>query len=211
MAGPREDYLKWDDFFSGLTALSAQRSKDPSTQVGACIVDSSNRILSIGYNGFPRGCADSGPNALPWAREGDAALGGLDTKYPFVVHAECNAILNKNSASLEGARMYVGLYPCNECAKMIIQVGIREVVYLSDKYHDAPSFVASRRMFEMSGVTTRQHTPSMEAITLRFAAPQLPPPALREAVPAGPSSGGGGGGGEGGCGEGAAAQPSGSA
>ena len=215
-SGPREGYLPWDDFFSALTSLAAQRSKDPSTQVGAVIVDPENRILSIGYNGFPRGCPDTGPDALPWAREGDPALGGLDTKYAYVVHAECNAILNKNSASLAHARMYVGLFPCNECAKMIIQSGIREVVYLSDKYRDAPSFVASRRMLALAGVALRHYTPTVDSITLRFggsggsgggqaAAASAPQPhqldsAGAAAGGASQDSGGGGGGGGGGSG-----------
>jgi dCMP deaminase len=149
-----------------LTVLSSQRSKDPNTQVGACIVDDDNRICAIGYNGFPRGCPDSGPDALPWAREGAADAKGLDTKYPYVVHAECNAILNKNSSSVKGARMYVGLFPCNECAKMIIQSGIREVVFMSDKYGNEPSNVASRRMFDLSGVTYRKHAPKTAQVSL---------------------------------------------
>jgi dCMP deaminase len=212
-SGPREGYLIWDDFFSALTSLASQRSKDPSTQVGAVIVDPENRILSIGYNGFPRGCPDTGPDALPWAREGDPALGGLDTKYAYVVHAECNAILNKNSASLANARMYVGLFPCNECAKMIIQSGIREVVYLSDKYHDAPSFVASRRMLALAGVALRHYTPTVDSITLRFgsggsgqaAAASAPQPhQLDSAGAAGAeASQGSGGGGSGGARDGA--------
>lgn len=146
----RTDNLSWDDYFMSVAFLSAQRSKDPSTQVGACIVDKENRIVGIGYNGFPRGCSD---DALPWAREGE------DTKYPYVVHAEANAILNKHTASLEGCRMYVALHPCNECAKLILQSGIREIVYFSDKYHDLPAMGAARRMFDLAGVTTRQHIP----------------------------------------------------
>ena len=117
-------------------------------------------------SGFPRGCPDSGPDALPWSREGAAEAGGLDTKYPYVVHAECNAILNKNSSSVKGARMYVGLFPCNECAKMIIQSGIKEVVFMSDKYSSEPSNIASRRMFDLSGVRYRKHAPVTERITL---------------------------------------------
>ena len=208
--GPRDDYLSWDDFFMGLSVLAAQRSKDPSTQVGCCIVDPNNRILSLGYNGFPRGCDD---RALPWAREGDF----LDTKYAYVVHAEQNAVLNKNSASLEGARMYVGLFPCNDCAKVIIQSGIREVIYLSDKYHEAPAFVASRRMFDLSGVAYRQHAPTVDSITLRFSNPASVPPSTVEKGEAsaasvggvGTSSSSGSGGGSGSCStqEGAAAQP----
>ena len=119
-------------------------------------------------SGFPRGCPDSGPDALPWSREGAAGARGLDTKYPYVVHAECNAILNKNSSSVKGGCMYVGLFPCNECAKMIIQSGIKEVVYMSDKYSEEPSNVASRRMFDLAGVVYRKHAPVTEKISLQL-------------------------------------------
>jgi dCMP deaminase len=122
------------------------RSKDPSTQVGACIVNPDKRIVGIGYNGFPRGCSD---DELPWARE---AVDELDTKYPYVCHAEVNAILNKNNAEIKGCSIYVALFPCNDCAKMIIQSGINEVVYLSDKYKDTNSMRASKRMMNMAGV-----------------------------------------------------------
>lgn len=159
----RSNYLAWDDYFLSVAFLSAQRSKDPSTQVGACIVDSDNRIVGIGYNGFPRGCDD---DALPWARTGKSEL---DTKYPYVCHAEMNAILNKNTASLKGARMYVALFPCNECAKLIIQSGITEVIYYSDKHHAANPFVASRRLLDMAGIVYRQHTPRQAVITIDFA------------------------------------------
>jgi dCMP deaminase len=164
----RADYLTWDEFFMGMAFLSAQRSKDPSTQVGAVIVDDDNRILSIGYNGFPRGCPDVGPDALPWGREGEAPQHGLDTKYLYVVHAECNAILNKNTTSLKGSRLYVCLYPCNECSKMIIQSGIREVVYMSDKYASVPSFQASKTLLKLAGVSTRQYLPARASITIDF-------------------------------------------
>lgn len=145
-----------------IAQLSAQRSKDPSTQVGACIVNSKKRIIGIGYNGFPTGCSDE---ELPWDREGEF----LDTKYPYVCHAEMNAITNSsNKPQLEGASIYVSLFPCNECAKLIVQVGIKEVVYLSDKYNGDPVFVASRKIFEMAGVKTRQLTPNKEQITLNL-------------------------------------------
>ena len=117
--------------------------------------------MGIGYNGFPAGCGD---DKLPWAREGPT----LETKYPYVCHAEVNAVLNKCAADIRGARIYVALFPCNECAKIIIQSGIREVVYLSDKYHDSEQCQASRRMFEMSGVKTRRHVPEKREITIRF-------------------------------------------
>lgn len=152
--------LSWDDTFLFMSSLAARRSKDPSTQVGACIVDADNRIVSIGYNGFPRNCSD---DSLPWGR---TAADPLDTKYPYVVHAEANAILNKNAASVRGARLYVGLFPCNECAKLIIQSGIVEVVYACDKYRDAMPFVAARRMFSLAGVKTRFHAPAESSLTL---------------------------------------------
>ncbi|MDI9518298.1 MAG: dCMP deaminase family protein [Bacillota bacterium] len=134
----RKDALTWDEYFIGLAHLSAYRSKDPSTQVGAVIVDDDNRVVSIGYNGLPRGCSD---DDYPWAREGEA----LETKYPFVVHAELNAILNSRH-SVEGCTLYVSLFPCNECAKAIIQSGIKKIVYESDKYADTEGVKASKRM-----------------------------------------------------------------
>ena len=130
----------------GVAQLSGMRSKDPGTQVGACIVSRENKILSMGYNGFPNGCAD---DIFPWERE---AAEELDTKYPFVTHSELNAILNYRGGSLEGTKLYVSLFPCNECAKAIIQAGIRTVVYASDKYRGTPSNVASKRMFDAAGV-----------------------------------------------------------
>ena len=143
--GKRKDYISWDEYFMGVAHLSGMRSKDPNTQVGACIVSMDNKILSMGYNGFPCGCSD---DAFPWEREGDA----LDTKYAFVTHGELNAILNYRGGSLEGTKLYVSLFPCNECAKAIIQAGIRTVVYASDKYEGTPLNLASKRMFEAAGV-----------------------------------------------------------
>lgn len=145
----RENYLSWDEYFMGVALLSGYRSKDPSTQVGACIVNDKNHIMSVGYNGFPMGCSD---DEFPWEREGDM----FDTKYPYVCHAELNAILNNAGDSLDGCRIYVGLFPCNECAKAIIQSGIRQVVYLSDKYADTPAIKASKRMFDAAGVKYTQ-------------------------------------------------------
>ncbi|MBE6792574.1 MAG: dCMP deaminase family protein [Ruminococcaceae bacterium] len=156
----RSDYLTWDEYFMGIALLSAQRSKDPGTQVGACIVGDDNRILSVGYNGMPIGCSD---DVLPWDRSGDSTL---DTKYPFVCHAELNAILNYTGNKLRGARVYVSLFPCNECAKAIIQAGIREIIYLSDKYADSESVRASKHMFDLTGVIYRPYTPSNKSITL---------------------------------------------
>ena len=161
----RDDYISWDDYFMSVAFLSAMRSKDPSTQVGACIVNPDKRIVGIGYNGFPRGCSD---DVLPWARVPKEGGSELDTKYPYVTHAEVNAILNKCSADVVGSTMYVALFPCNECAKVIIQAGIAEVVYMSDKYHDTDSCRASRKMFELSGVKTRQHKPQQRQITIDF-------------------------------------------
>lgn len=145
MSGKREDYINWDEYFMGVAHLSGMRSKDPNTQVGACIVSRKNKILSMGYNGFPSGCSDE---EFPWAREGEE----LETKYPFVTHSELNAILNYRGGSLEGTKLYVSLFPCNECAKAIIQAGIKTVVYDSDKYAGTPSNVASKKMFDAAGV-----------------------------------------------------------
>lgn len=143
----RENYLTWDEYFMAIAKLSAMRSKDPSTQVGACIVDKNNRILSIGYNGAPNGYND---DIFPWDREGNE----LETKYPYVVHAERNAILNYRGSNkdLEGAKIYVDLFPCNECAKEIIQSGIKEVYYLEDKYANTNGVIASKRLFDACGV-----------------------------------------------------------
>lgn len=155
----RQDYISWDEYFMGVSLLAAKRSKDPNTQVGACIVDSNHVILSTGYNGFPLGCSD---DELPWARTGE------DTKYPYVVHAELNAILNSGGKSLRDATIYVGLFPCNECAKAIIQSGIREVVYLDDKYANEKSTLASKRLLLMAGVKMRKLKPREKTLVLSF-------------------------------------------
>ncbi len=157
----RQDYIPWDAYFMGIALLSTQRSKDPNTQVGACIVDENNKILSVGYNGMPTGCCD---DEMPWEREG----GALDTKYLFVCHAELNAILNHSGVSLRGATLYTTLFPCNECAKAIVQAGIREVVYLSDKYAATDSTVASKRLFRMAGVSCRAYIPCGKTCTLEL-------------------------------------------
>ena len=157
----RDDYISWDEYFMGVALLAAQRSKDPSTQVGACIVDNGNRILSTGYNGFPQGCSD---DEFPWNR--DASAG--ETKYHYVVHAELNSILNASGKSLADAKIYVALFPCNECAKAIIQSGIKEVIYLSDKYHNTPETTASRRMLNSAGVKLTQLKPTKAQIVLGF-------------------------------------------
>lgn len=154
------DWISWDEYFMGIALLSAYRSKDPSTKVGACIVDLNNKIVGVGYNGFPVGCDDS---LLPWEREGEF----LQTKYPYVCHAELNAILNSNF-NLRGCRLYVALFPCNECAKAIIQSGISEVIYLDDKYKDTDSVKAAKKMFEMSGVKFRILEINRNSIVLNF-------------------------------------------
>ena len=155
----REGYLCWDDYFMSVALLSGKRSKDPNTQVGACIVNKNNVIESIGYNGLPKGCSD---DEFPWEKEGEM----LNTKYPFVVHAELNAILIAKGKDLSGCKIYVALFPCNECAKAIIQSGISEVVYLSDKYSNTDSVKASKMMFKCAGVELRQLVPSYKEINL---------------------------------------------
>ena len=157
----RQDYISWDEYFMGISMLSGTRSKDPNTQVGACIVSGKNKILSMGYNGFPIGCSD---DEFPWDREGDT----LNTKYPFVTHAELNAILNYGGGSLEGAKIYVSLFPCNECAKAIIQAGIKTVIYDSDKYADTPSTIASKKMFDAAGVKYCQYQRTGRKIDLEL-------------------------------------------
>ena len=155
----RKDYVSWDEYFMGIALLSAQRSKDPGTQVGSCIVSRENKILSVGYNGMPTGCSD---DTMPWDRDGEA----LNTKYLFVCHAELNAILNHGGTNLKGSKVYTTLFPCNECAKAIIQAGIAEVIYLSDKYADSESVMASKRMFTMTGVNYRPYELGHKTITL---------------------------------------------
>lgn len=144
----RKDYISWDAYFMGVAMLSAMRSKDPNTQVGACIVNEKKRIVGIGYNGFPIGIDD---DQYPWENEGDF----LHTKYPYVVHAEPNAILN-STVSLDNATLYVTLFPCHECAKLIIQSGIKEIVYVENKYQQEASVKASMRMLEDAKVALRQ-------------------------------------------------------
>ena len=159
----RRDYLNWDQYFMGIAKLSALRSKDPNTQVGACIVGDDNRILSIGYNGTPNGYKDG---AFPWDREGSP----LETKYLFVCHAEMNAVLNYrgNRKELENAKIYVDLFPCNECAKIIIQAGIKEVVYLCDKYANTDSVIASKKLFDTCGVKYRQIEETNREVILKI-------------------------------------------
>lgn len=144
----RQDYISWEEYFMGVAHLSALRSKDDSSQVGACIVNNKNHIIGIGYNGFPIGCHD---DDFPWEKEGDF----LETKYPYVVHAEANAILN-SSTDLTGSRIYVTMFPCNECAKLIIQSGIKEVIFYNDKHKDTDICKASRKLFEAAGIKVRK-------------------------------------------------------
>ena len=159
-AKKREDYLSWDEYFMGVAVLSAMRSKDPFTQVGACIVDEKNHIIATGYNGFPIGCSDDN---LPWDREGPL----LETKYPYVVHAEANAITNATK-DLNGCKIYVPRFPCNECTKLIIQSGIKEVIYIDNKYEDREDYVASKKMLNLAGIKIRQFIPKKREIVLDF-------------------------------------------
>jgi dCMP deaminase len=157
----RKNYISWDEYFMGVALLSAQRSKDPSTQVGACIVNDKNKIVGAGYNGLPLGCDD---NEFPWEKQG----GFLQTKYPYICHAELNAILNNIGMDLKGCKIYTALFPCNECAKAIIQSGISEVIYLSDKYAGTDTAKASRLMLDKAGVTCRKVIATLNNLVLSF-------------------------------------------
>ena len=161
MMNKREDYISWDEYFMGVAMLSAARSKDPNTQVGACIVSQDNKILSMGYNGFPVGCSD---DEFPWNRDGEP----YDNKYFYTTHSELNAILNYRGGSLEGSKLYVTLFPCNECAKAIIQSGIRKVIYADDKYAETAGVRASKRMLNAAGVEMVPYTVSGWEITLHL-------------------------------------------
>lgn len=153
----RTDYISWDEYFMGIAKLSAMRSKDPNTQVGCCIVGRDNRIISVGYNGLPNGCSD---DEFSWCRDGE------DNKYFYTTHSELNAILNSRGHNLENSRLYVSLFPCNECAKAIIQSGIKEVIYDIDKYATTPSVIASKKMLTAAGVEFRQYKRSNNNITI---------------------------------------------
>ena len=157
----RNGYISWDEYFMGIALLSAQRSKDPGTQVGACIVNQKNKIVGAGYNGLPAGCDD---DEFPWDRTGEF----LNTKYPYVCHAELNAILNNIGMDLHGCKIYTALFPCNECSKAIIQAGIVEVIYLSDKYDGTDVFKASKMMLDKAGVKCRKVEAKVENICLSF-------------------------------------------
>lgn len=157
----KKDYLSWDEYFMGIAILASKRSKDPNTQVGSCIANDDNIIVSIGYNGFPRGCSD---DEFPWEREAEKME---DTKYPYVVHSEQNAILNSRQ-NLKGCKIYVTLFPCNECAKAIIQSGIKHIYYLCDKYHDTPTQFVSRRLLDSAGVKYTALDFGKKEITISF-------------------------------------------
>ena len=159
MSDKRQDYISWDEYFMGVAMLSGMRSKDPNTKVGACIVSDDHKILSMGYNGFPKGCSD---DEFPWCREGDP----LENKYFYTTHSELNAILNYRGGSLEGATLYVSLFPCNECAKAIIQAGIKEIIYDEDKYEHTPAVIASKRMLTAAGVKFRKYQHSGREISI---------------------------------------------
>lgn len=158
----RKSYIDWDEYFMAIAFLSAKRSKDPNTQVGACIVNNDNRIVGIGYNGMPRGCNDDN---FPWKKGSHT---NLDAKYLYVCHAEVNAVLNKNSSDVKECTMYVALFPCNECAKIIIQSGIKKVIYMSDKYAYKVETIAAKKMFDAAGVEYRQYIPKNQKIEINF-------------------------------------------
>ena len=157
----RKDYLSWEEYFMGLAILSAERSKDPSTQVGACIVDENNKIISVGYNGAPIGYDDD--KDMTWERDGDF----LDTKYAYVCHSELNAILN-SKVKVDGCKLFVTLFPCNECAKVIIQSGIKEVIYLSDKYNGTEGNIAAKRMLDVCNIKYREYKKKNKKIEIEL-------------------------------------------
>lgn len=163
MSQKRTDYITWDEYFMGVAILSEKRSKDPSTQVGACIVSGENKILSMGYNGFPAGCSD---DEFPWGKEHEED-DPYSAKYLYSTHSELNAILNYRGGSLEGSKLYVTLFPCNECAKAIIQSGIKTIIYGNDKYKDSPSVKASKRMLNAAGVRYYQYQPTGRKIEVQ--------------------------------------------
>ena len=162
MTEKRKDYISWDEYFMGVAQLAARRSKDPNTQVGACIVSEDNKILSMGYNGFPRGCSD---DEFPWGKEHQDD-DPYNAKYFYSTHSELNAILNYRGGSLEGSKLYVTLFPCNECAKALIQSGIRTVIYAEDRYASTSATRASKRMLRAAGVEFYPYEPSGRRIEL---------------------------------------------
>ncbi len=159
--GKREDYISWDEYFMGVCKLSGMRSKDPTSQIVACIVSQYNKILSMGYNGFPEGCSD---DEFPWTKNGDE----LESKFLYVTHSELNAILNYRGGSLEGSKLYVSRFPCNECAKAIIQSGIKTIVFEYEKHSDRADVVASKRMLNAAGVNYYQYEPTGRKVELKL-------------------------------------------
>ncbi|XP_011261422.1 deoxycytidylate deaminase [Camponotus floridanus] len=159
----RTSYIDWDEYFMAIAFLSAKRSKDPCTQVGACIVNNDKRIVGIGYNGMPMGCDD---DKFPWGKGSHNR--DLDTKYLYVCHAEINAVLNKNSSDVKDCTMYVGLFPCNECAKVVIQSGIKTIIYMSDKNGHKVETIAAKKMFDAAGIKYRQYIPKNQKIEINF-------------------------------------------
>ncbi len=157
----RQDYISWDEYFMGVALLSAKRSKDPSTQVGACIVNNKNKIVGAGYNGLPMGCSD---DDFPWNKQGEF----LDTKYPYICHAELNAILNNIGIDLHGCKIYTALFPCNECSKAIIQSGITEIIYLSDKYEGNDIFKASKILLDKANIKYRKVESKITQLLLSY-------------------------------------------
>lgn len=158
----RADYLSWHDYFMSSAYLTSMRSKDPNTQVGCVIVNPENRIVGAGYNGMPNGISD---DEMPWGKTSDSPV---DTKYPFVCHAEMNALFNRNCFDLRGCTLYTTHFPCNECAKMVIQSGIRQVVYLQDKHPGDAPYVASRLLLTKAGIPFRQHIPEVKRVIIDF-------------------------------------------
>lgn len=161
-AKKRDNYLEWQDYFMATAFLAAKRSKDPSTQVGCCIINEDKKIVAVGYNGFPIGCSD---DEFPW---GKSTIDPLQSKYTYVCHAEVNAVLNKNSADLKNCIIYVALFPCNECAKVIIQSRIKEIFYLSDKHANKPEVIASKQMLNAAGIKYTQYIPTQRKIVIDF-------------------------------------------
>lgn len=182
-AKKRNDYLEWPDYFMAMAFLAAKRSKDPSTQVGCCIVNEDKKIVALGYNGFPIGCSD---DEFPW---GKSTINPLESKYTYVCHAEINAVLNKNSADLKGCTLYVALFPCNECAKVIIQSRIKDIIYLSDKHSHKPEVIASKKMLNAADIKYKQYVPKCKKIVIDFSDiertqdfNQLPPTPVKKRV-----------------------------
>ena len=158
----RKDYLSWDEYFMALAQICALRSKDPNTRVGACLVDENNKVISLGYNGMPIGCEDK---KMPWGKDSSIYL---ETKYPFVCHAELNAIINSKGKIFKEAVIYTTLFPCNECAKAIIQSEIKKVIYKENKYEDEDSFKAAKHMFDLVGIKYEKYVVKRKMITLNL-------------------------------------------